>query len=122
MVKPAFCSYTMYAGHDPPNPSFLKVLGVYAVGCHIVISHLIVSVILQFYSCLTVEDIMTLMVIPSHTDVTAFLDNMVKGLEQIFSSTGWFKPLNSVLTSRMCELGASIEGITGKAQQLCQVC
>ena len=56
---------------------------------------------------------------PLHTDVTAFLTKMSKELEDISSSTGLFRLLNNVLTVRMTEMGASLEGIRGKAQQLC---
>lgn len=56
---------------------------------------------------------------PSHTDVTDFLKKMSKELEDISSSTGWCSLLHGVFSSRMTEMGASLELIRGKAQQLC---
>ena len=55
----------------------------------------------------------------SHTDTTAFLEKMSKGLEQISSNTSWCTKLHSVLTTRTAEMGSTVERMRKEVQQLC---
>ena len=50
--------------------------------------------------------------------MTAFLEKMSTGLEQISTPSSWFQQLNHVLTVRTTEMGVSIQRMKHQVQQL----